>query len=91
MGKGTGCGGGQGAFVCCSFSGSDGHLVPCCFQIFFYFMVSLAPGRGEEAAEQAKARYAWVPFLFCPPLPGFPRADDGINGASSTLWVKAGC
>jgi hypothetical protein len=54
MGKGTGCGGGQGAFVCCSFSGSDGHLVPCCFQIFFYFMVSLAPGRGEEAAEQAK-------------------------------------
>jgi hypothetical protein len=91
MGKGTGCGGGQGAFVCCSFSGSDGHLVPCCFQIFFLFYGFLGARPRGGSSRAGKARYAWVPFLFCPPLPGFPRADDGINGASSTLWVKAGC
>jgi hypothetical protein len=54
MGKGTGCGGGQGAFVCCSFSGSDGHLVPCCFQIFFILWFPWRPAEGRKQPSRQK-------------------------------------
>jgi hypothetical protein len=66
----------------------SGALLFSDFYFILWFPSRPADGRKQQRA--GKARFAWVPFLsFCPLLPGFPRADDGINGASSTSRVKA--
>jgi hypothetical protein len=84
-------GGRVGAFLCAA---RGGRLVPCCFQIIFF----LAFERGREACvlflSPALHRRLFRPAsttrtvrLAC--LCQFYRADDRINGASSTLLVAA--